>query len=777
MNDNRDWRAAGAAEDPSRRVFLKAGAALVVGIALGPSAVEGEAAEEHARLPGSLNANRMLDAWLRINANGTVTVFTGKIELGQGIATALAQIAADELDVDYSRIEPVTGDTSRTPDEGVTAGSLSIEQSGTAVRFACAEARALLVGAAAARLGVAPAELRVADGTVTGPGGRKTTYWELTADSMLHREATAAAEPKSPADYRYVGDSQRRRDIPPKFTGGQAYVQDLRLPGMVYARVVRPPSPRAELVSADLERTKALPGVVAVVRDGSFLAVVCEREEQAIRAREVLRESATWNSPELPLTLADTFDRADPGLPAQVQVVSEKRSQVDALAVKRIEARYTRPYQLHASMGPSCAVARMADGKLTVWTHSQGVFPLRNDIARALGISPQTIVCVHMQGAGCYGHNGADDVAFDAALVARALPGKPIKLQWMRDDEFMWEPLGSAMIVKLTAGLDDRGRIVDWQHELWSYPHTTRPGGKEGVNLLAAWHLAQPSKPPFPADVPLPAGGSDRNAIPLYDFPNQRIVKHYLPEMPLRTSALRTLGAYANVFALESFMDEAAALAGVDPVEFRLRHLSDRRAGAVIEAAAKKAGWAPRARRDEGIGSMLRGRGIGFAKYKNLMAYCAVIAEVQVDRESGIVQVTRAWSAVDAGLSVNPDGVANQIEGGIVQSTSWTLKEAARFDRSGITMRSWADYPILRFTEVPAVEIEVIQRPAERSLGVGEAAQGPAAAAIANAFAAATGRRLRDIPFTPERVRGVLALKRTPDPQENPYRSNGGGKE
>jgi len=777
MNDNRDWRAAGAAEDPSRRVFLKAGAALVVGIALGPSAVEGEAAEEHARLPGSLNANRMLDAWLRINANGTVTVFTGKIELGQGIATALAQIAADELDVDYSRIEPVTGDTSRTPDEGVTAGSLSIEQSGTAVRFACAEARALLVGAAAARLGVAPAELRVADGTVTGPGGRKTTYWELTADSMLHREATAAAEPKSPADYRYVGDSRHRRDIPPKFTGGQAYVQDLRLPGMVYARVVRPPSPRAELVSADLERTKALPGVVAVVRDGSFLAVVCEREEQAIRAREVLRESATWNSPELPLTLADTFDRANPGLPAHVQVVSEKQSQAAAPAVKRIEARYTRPYQLHASMGPSCAVARMADGKLTVWTHSQGVFPLRNDIARALGISPQTIVCVHMQGAGCYGHNGADDVAFDAALVARALPGKPIKLQWMRDDEFMWEPLGSAMIVKLTAGLDDRGRIVDWQHELWSYPHTTRPGGKEGVNLLAAWHLAQPSKPPFPADVPLPAGGSDRNAIPLYDFPNQRIVKHYLPEMPLRTSALRTLGAYANVFALESFMDEAAALAGVDPVEFRLRHLSDRRAGAVIEAAAKKAGWAPRARRDEGIGSMLRGRGIGFAKYKNLMAYCAVIAEVQVDRESGIVQVTRAWSAVDAGLSVNPDGVANQIEGGIVQSTSWTLKEAARFDRSGITMRSWADYPILRFTEVPAVEIEVIQRPAERSLGVGEAAQGPAAAAIANAFAAATGRRLRDIPFTPERVRGVLALKRTPDPQENPYRSNGGGKE
>ena len=757
MNAHKDWSHTGAAQDPSRRVFIRTGAALVVGIALAPSAALAQAGAASVRLPGSLNTNRMLDAWLRVNPNGTVTVFTGKIELGQGIATALAQIAADELDVDYQRIEVVTGDTSRTPDEGVTAGSLSTEQSGTAVRFACAEARELLLGAAAARLGLPPAELGVSDGTITGPGGRKTTYWEVTSDSMLRREATATAKPKPPAQYRYVGQSLARRDIPPKFTGGQAYVQDLRLPGMLHARVVRPPSPRAELVSVELDRTKALPGVVAVVHDGSFLAVVCEREEQAVTAREILRDSAVWTRPELPLTLADTFDRADPGLPAQVQVVSEKTTADALAAVKRIEARYTRPYQLHASMGPSCAVAQAADGKLTVWTHSQGVFPLRNDMARALGMNPEAIVCVHMQGAGCYGHNGADDVAFDAALVARALPGKPVKLQWMRDDEFTWEPLGSAMIVKLRAGLDGQGRIVDWQHELWSYPHTTRPGGREGVNLLAAWYIANPSKPPFPADVPLPAGGSDRNAIPLYDFPSQRIVKHYMPEMPLRTSALRTLGAYANVFALESFMDEAAAAAGVDPVQFRLRHLSDPRARAVIEAAAGKAGRTPGALGDAGAGSVLHGRGIGFAKYKNLMCYCAVVADVRVDRASGVVQVVRAVSAVDAGLSVNPDGVVNQIEGGIIQSASWTLKEAAKFDRSGVTMKSWADYPILRFSEVPAVEVEVIQRPAERSLGVGEASQGPAAAAIANAFASATGRRLRDIPFTPERVKSVLA--------------------
>jgi len=743
--------------DASRREFLKSGSALVVGIALAPETALAEVAAP-AQLPGSLNGNRQLSSWLRINPNGTVTVFTGKIELGQGIATALAQIAADELDVDYRRIEMVTGDTSRTPNEGVTAGSQSVEQSGAAVRFACAEARELLLGAAAVRLGAAPTDLKVADGTIAAPGGKQATYWEVTSDAMLHREATAKAKPKAPAEYKYVGQSLSRRDIPPKFTGGAAYVQDLRLPGMLHARVVRPPAPRAELVSLDAAAVKAIPGVVAVVRDGNFVAVVCEREEQAIKAREALRTVAVWLRPELPLTLADTFDRPDPGLPSRDSVVNEKTGPSVPPGAKRIEARYTRAFQLHGSIGPSCAVAQSVDGKLTVWTHSQGVFPLRGDMARALGVAPASITCVHMEGSGCYGQNGADDVAFDAALVARAVPGKPVRLQWMREDEFMWEPFGSAMIVKMGAALDAQGRIVDWLHELWSYPHTTRPGsGSEGANLLAAWYVAQPTPPTFPADVPQPAGGSDRNAIPLYDFPNQRIVKHYMPDAPLRTSALRTLGAYANVFALESFMDEAAAAAGADPIAFRLQHLRDERARAVIETVARKSAWRAGALGDRGVGGTLRGRGIGFAKYKNLACYCAVVADIEIDRASGTVRVTRAWSAVDAGLAVNPDGVVNQIEGGIIQSTSWTLKEALKFDRSGVKTRSWADYPILRFSEVPAVEVEVIQRPVERSLGVGEGSQGPAAAAIANALAAATDRRLRDIPFTPERVKAALA--------------------
>jgi nicotinate dehydrogenase subunit B len=752
----------------SRRDLLKAGTGLVVAIAYAPISALAQGIPAPAHLPGSLDSNRLLSAWLRVNPNGTVTVFTGKVELGQGILSALAQVAADELDVDYRRIDMVTADTSRTPDEGFTAGSQSIEHSGTAIRFACAEARQILLAAAAARLGVEAGDLTVADGAIAAPGGKHTTYWEVTTDAMLRREATAKHKPKTAGEYKLIGQSLARRDILLKFTGGAAYVQDLRLPGMVHARIGRPPVPHAELISLDAAAMRAMPGVLEVVRDGSFVAVVCEREDQAIKARLALRELAVWSRPELPPTLVDSFDRPDPPPQTQDSVVYERAVPSAPVAVRQIEARYTRPFQLHASIGPSCAVAHSDEGKLTVWTHSQGVFGLRSDIARALGVPAASVVCVHMEGAGCYGHNGADDAAYDAALLARAVPGRPVRVQWMRDDEFMWEPFGSAMDIKVRADLSAEGNIVDWRHELWSYPHARRPGGRDGVNLLAAAYLANPLQPTFPADVPLPNGGSDRNAIPLYDFPNQKILKHYMPDAPLRTSSLRTLGAYANVFAIESLMDETAAATGADPVEFRLRHLRDERARTVIEAAARNSGWRPGALGDggrgtgsRGTGSTFRGRGMGFARYKNHACYCAVVAEVEVDRVSGIVRVTRAWSAVDAGLAINPDGIVNQIEGGLIQSASWTLKEALKVDRSGIQTKSWLDYPILRFSEVPKVEIEVIQRPAEDSLGVGEGAQGPTGAAIANALAAATGRRLRDIPFTPQRVRAALTPIRT----------------
>ena len=743
----------------SRRDLLKAGGGLVVGIVYAPLSGTAQAADAPALLPGGLNSNSLLSAWLRVNTNGTVTVFTGKVEFGQGIASALAQIAADELSVGYVRIDLVTADTSRTPDEGFTAGSQSIEQSGTAIRFACAEAVQILLAEGAARLGVEVGDCTVTDGTITAAGGKRTTYWELTTEAMLRRAATPAVTPRAAGEYKLIGQSLARRDLPSKFTGGAAYLQDLRLPGMVHARIGRPPGPRAELLSLDTSALKAMPGIIEIVRDGSFVAVVCEREEQAINARLALRELAVWSRPELPGSLADTLDRPVPERQSQDSIVFERTAQVSPVTVRRIEARYTRAFQLHASIGPSCAVAHNVDGKLMVWTHSQGVFALRGDIARALGIAPASVICIHMEGAGCYGHNGADDAAFDAALVARAVPGRPVRVQWMRDDEFRWEPFGSAMSVKVGASLSADGNIVDWRHELWSYPHSRRPGGREGVNLLAAAYLAHSLPPTFAADVPQPNGGSDRNAIPLYDFPNQKIIKHYIPDSPLRTSALRSLGAYANIFAIESLMDESAAAAGADPVEFRLRHLRDERARTVIEAAARMSGWQPNALGDRGRGAdtTLRGRGIGFAQYKNHACYCAVVAEVEVDRSSGIVRISRAWAAVDAGLAINPDGIVNQIEGGLIQSASWTLKEALKFDSSGIQTQSWLDYPILRFSEVPSVEVKVIRRPTDHSLGVGEGAQGPTGAAIANAFAAATGRRLRDIPFVPERVRAALA--------------------
>jgi CO/xanthine dehydrogenase Mo-binding subunit len=484
------------------------------------------------------------------------------------------------------------------------------------------------------------------------------------------------------------------------------------------------------------------------VRDGDFLAVAAEREEQAIKARAALAKGAVWNeSATLPPSGSALYEQMiGRGVPPQVMA---EKSGSTAPAAKTLESRYTRPFQAHGSIGPSCAVAQWTDGKLHVWTHSQGVYPLRGDLANVFALPLAAVRCTHAEGAGCYGHNGADDVALDAALLARATSGRPVKLQWMREDEFMWEPYGSAMVMKLGGALDAQGNIVSWSHELWSHPHSRRPGQSKGSHTLAARHLEKPVGAEPVGDVPLPAGGSDRNAIPAaYDIPNLKVSKHFIVESALRTSALRTLGAYANVFALESFMDELAAAAGADPVEFRLRHVKDPRARTVIETAASRAGWKP------GAGNW----GFAYARYKNIGCYCAVAAEIALDRKTGRLKLKRAVSAVDVGQAVNPDGIVNQIEGGIIQSTSWTLKESVSFDRTRVTTRSWADYPILRFEEVPQVDVVILNQPEQPFLGVGEGAQGPAAAAIANAFANATGRRLRDLPFAPARVRAALAV-------------------
>src|SRR4051812_21719158 len=738
----------------NRRDFAKGLGGIVLAFTLDPALAQQQQQQRQQQqqpLPGSLNGNRMLDAWIRINADGTATVFTGKVELGQGIVTALAQIAAEELDLPLARVTMIQGDTGRTPNEGVTSGSQSIENSGTALRLAAAEVVQIMRELAAPRLDAHAGELTVRDGVLHAVNGKSITYAELAATLDLKREATASARPKPAGTHKIVGQSVPRFDIPGKVTGKAMYVQDVRLPGMVHGRVVRPPQYGATLASLDDSKAKAIPGVIAVVRDGSFLGVVAEREEQAVKARDVLAEGAKWTpGPELP-DPANLFAHLK-SLPAKVEVIGVKQAPLLASAPKILEATYTKPYMAHASVGPSAAVAEFKDGKYTVWTHSQGVFPLRAELVKALKVPPASVHCIHAEGSGCYGHNGADDVALDAALLARAVPGKPVRLQWMRDDEFAWEPYGPAMAMHAKASLDGEGRIVDWNYELWSNSHSTRPQSTDGANVLAAWYMAEPQRMGEPTSPPQPAGGGDRNAIPTYDFPNQKVVHHFIQDMPIRVSALRTLGAYANVFASESFMDELALAAGADPVAFRLAHMKDPRARAVIEKAAQMAGWKAG---EKGDGT--RGRGIGFSRYKTLACYVAVVADVEVDRASGRVRVTNAWSAADAGIVINPDGLSNQIEGGIIQSASWTLHEEVNFDKPGILSRDWSNYPILTMPEVPKVEVALIDRPDERALGAGEGSQGPAVAAIANAFAHATGKRIRDLPFHPERVKAALA--------------------
>jgi len=701
------------------------------------------------KLPGSLENNRTLDRWLRFNRDGTVTIFPGKVEIGQGILTVLVQMVAEELDIKLERVRLAPADTAVSPNEGMTSGSRSIQESGIALRYAAAEARDLLLARAAARLGASLEQLSVKDGTITSRSGGSVTYWELTSDDLLAREATAEVAPKAPERHVVVGAAVPRLDIPAKVTGVPSYVQDMELPGMLHGRIARPPGPGARLSALDTAEVQAMPGVAAVVRDGNFIGVVAEREEQAIRAQRRIARSAQWE--ERPTLPGNSDPRYLLECASHDEVISEKGDVASAVPVAtRLEAEYTRPHIAHASIGPSCAVARFQDGKYTVWTHSQGIFPLRGDLARVLGVAEENIVVIHSEGAGCYGHNGADDVALDAALLARAVPGRPVRVQWMREDEFAWEPYGSPMVVKMSAALDAQGNIASWTHDVWSHGHSSRPGVKAGVNLLANSHLEKPvPMAPPGGNPPLPAGGSHRNAVPLYEFPNQRVTNHLVKEAPLRVSALRSLGAHANVFAIESFMDELAVAANADPVEFRLRHLRDARARAVIEAVAAKAGWQPR---EQGDG--VRGRGLGFARYKNLGCYVAVIVEIEAGNE---VQVRRAFAAVDVGQAINPDGILNQIEGGIIQTVSWTLKERVAFDHERVTSLSWNDYPILTFPEAPVVEVTLINRPELPPLGAGEGAQGPTGAAIANAIYNALGVRLRDMPFTRDRLIAAMA--------------------
>lgn len=730
---------------PSRRDLLATGGALALAFSV-PSFAQTPNAPP--RLPGDLQTNRTLSMWLRIEAGGKVRLLVGKVEIGQGVLTAVQQICADELSVDFERIVITSGDTELVPNEGATAGSLSMPGCGTAVRHAAADARQLLVTLAAEKWNIDPTLLDVEDGTVKG-GGKTISYWDLVSGRELEVEATGKAPLRPTSKRRYIGKSQPRIDLPAKMTGQAIFVQDLRPQGMVHGRVVRLPAYGASLQTLDTAAVEKQSGVLKVVRDGSFLGVIAEREEQAIAAADTLRGAARWTLPKGQPTSETVYDWLLAQAPQDILIKDQPRKDRSA-AVAVVEAEYRRPYQMHGSIGPSCALATLGtDGVMTIQTHSQSVFETRNAIAMMLGIDRAKVRCQHVQGSGCYGHNGADDVAADAALLARALPGRPVRVQWMRHDEHKWEPYGSAMLTRVKAGVDGDGNVLDWDYQLWSTSHLTRPNNNAG-NLLAGQVLAKAFPLPTPVNGGPPNYAADRNAIPMYEFPGQKVTTHFIAAFAARASSTRGLGAYANVFSIESFMDELAHRAKADPVAYRLRSLKNERARAVLQKTADMFGWSNWQKQPN------RGRGIAYAMYKNLATYCAVAIEVEVERSTGKIKVLRAVSANDAGEIVSPDGVKNQIEGGIVQSLSWTLKEAVRFNDSGVLSDDWLSYPILTFSEVPRIEIELIDRPGQPFLGAGEASQGPTSAALANAVFDAVGARVRELPLTPERVKRAL---------------------
>lgn len=724
-----------------------------------------------ATLPRDLSLTPQLDRWVAVHADGTIDVRVGKVELGQGILTALAQVAADELDVELGTIRMLAAHSGKGPDEGLTSGSMSVFDAAPCVRLACANVRHLFVAEAARRWGVPTADVEVRDGRLSVHGRPETTSYAVLSPSVdLRRDADPAVPVKDSAAARLVGTSTARLDLPDKIAGRPRFIHDLRLPGQLFGRVVRPPSPGASLVAVD-ESAVVGPGL-RVVRDGSFLGVVADDENAAAQGAERLRSACEWAETDL-LPDEDDLDGFLRGGPHEsISVVDD--GLVDGLddgsddgsddvlhdrgraglatesSGRVFRATYSRPFIAHASMAPSCAVAEWRDtaadapAHVQVWSHSQGINNLRDAIQAALELAPGSVEVEHVEGAGCYGHNAADDAAFDAVLLARSVPGHPVHVQWTRRDELTWAPFGPAMTADLEARVNAAGRLVSWSSDVWGQGHTSRPGYAGVPGLLATAHLERPIDLPAAADPPAArGGGNSRNAVPAYDIPRRRVNVHRLLRTPIRSSALRSLGAHLNVFAIESLMDEVALATGQDPLALRLAHLSDPRARRVLEVAAEAGSWGEPT--PEGVG-----RGIGFARYKGRGAYCAVVADVAAEHD---VSVRRLAIAVDVGRVVNPDGVRNQLEGGATQATSWTLKERVRFDRRRITSDDWEGYPILRFSEAPEVSVELVAAEDEPSVGAGEAAAGPTSGAIANAVSNALGGvRVRHLPITPDAV-------------------------
>jgi len=686
--------------------------------------------------PVQIIESPQIATWLSFEA-GRVHVRTGRVELGQGNLTALLQIAADELDVQVGQVVISGGDTRQSPNEGFTSGSLSITQSGTAIRWAASAARHALIGVAARRLAVPAERLNVIDGHLYIDSEKTSlSYWDVAADVDWQQDVTSLAAPKQSDARQIVGKSIPRIDLMDRIAG-TPFVHDLTFPDMVFGRMVHPPCMGAKLLRIDLDRLRVRPGVLGVWRSGEMVGLIAESTHQANIACEWAHQTAEWSLPaNAPIDpLAAISQSEEELLPVQAH------GDASTYASQMVTHKVSRPYLSHGSIGPSAAIAVWDRERLCIWSHAQGPYPLRDAIATVLSLSKEAVDVIHHPGAGCYGHNGADDVALDAALLAKAFPGVAVKVVWSRADEFQCAPLAPGMVTRVSAAVDSTHTIQAMDVVVNSAPHGNRPGRNGSPNLRAAAFLDPPFPPSKSNDIPLSAGGgADRNAAPIYDIPNLRVQKRIVHELPYRTSSMRSLGAHLNVYALETLMDKLAADASEDPFDFRLRHLRDERAKNVLKALRDTTASVRALPATEG-----GGWGLGFAKYKNTAAYCAVLVQVEVQER---VRVTEAHAVIDGGEIINPDGVINQTEGGILQALSWTLYEAIKFEGPVVATEGWLDYPIVPFSDVPKVEVHLIHQPNSPPLGCAEAAQGPMAAAIGNAVFRAIGTHVCDMPLT-----------------------------
>ena len=729
-----------------RRSFIQSGGAFVVACSF-PAAVGAQAVAASAA--GKVLAKDAVDAWLAIARDGSVTVYTGKVDLGTGVRTALAQMVAEELDVPLARVSLVMGDTALTPDQGQTASSVTIQGAGVELRQAAATARKGLVERAAARLGVPAAELTVEDGEVRARSGTaRVSYGELVGDQRFEMKVDKAAPLKKPSAYRVVGKPVPRVDIPAKVTGAFTYMQDFRLPGMLHARVIRPNAIGAKLASVDEASVRNVPGFVQLVRKQDFLAVLARTEWGAIQAARKLKVAWTGGGGLPEFGKLYDFVRATPVAKEEVPVRVGNAKAALAAAGKVVRASYEFPINTHGSIGPACAVAQVKDGALTIWSASQATHSLQSELTTVVSMPKDKIRLVYLEGSGCYGRNGHEDCTADAALIA-ALTGHTVRVQWMREDEHGWDPKSPPLVVDMAGAVDGAGFISAWHGEFFMPIHT---GSLNDFPLLAAVASGVPRRGPY-------TGSIHQNAPAPYEIPNALVEVHRLKDTPLRASHLRTPGRMQNTYANESFMDELAAAARQDPLLFRMKHLSGERAIAVLNGVARLANWEsrPSPAPQAGKGKVMKGRGVAYVRYEGNRTYVAATAEVEVHRDSGKVRVTRVCVSHDCGLVINPDGLRNQIEGGVIQTVSRTLIEEVKFDRQGVTSTDWASHPILTFSEVPEVDIDIIDRPQERPWGAGEPVAAVVPSAIAGAIHDATGVRLRTIPFTPERVLAALS--------------------